>query len=92
MRFDQKLYSLTNFNFHLQDIQKELDLLKKFLTVNKLQVKTVIDIGCGDGYVTAELKKFFGLSVISGLDVNKKLLNNAEKRGGCNNLWEYRKL
>ncbi|MDP3998874.1 MAG: methyltransferase domain-containing protein [bacterium] len=81
MRLDQKIYSLTNFNFHLQNINKELRLLKKFLLDNKVYAGSLIDIGCGDGYVTKELSDFLKIKNIYGLDVNKKLLNKAEKKG-----------
>lgn len=81
MKLDQIIYSFTKFNFHLQNIHKELTILKKFLTSNGIHIKSAIDIGCGDGYVSSELSKYLKTKNFYGLDVNPKLLEKARKRG-----------
>lgn len=81
MKLDQIIYSFTKFNFHLQNIHKELTILKKFLTSNDIYIKSVIDIGCGDGYVSSELSKYLKIKDFYGLDINPKLLDSARKKG-----------
>lgn len=81
MRLDQIIYSFTKFNFHFQNIHKELALLKKFLKSNKIIIKSAIDIGCGDGYVSSGLSKYLNTKDFYGLDINPKLLDKARKRG-----------
>ena len=81
MNIDQKYYSIFSINLHYQSVKKELSLLKDFLKSNKVRIDSAIDVGCGDGNITEKLREILGLEVIHGLDLNKKLLEQAKKRG-----------
>lgn len=81
MKLDQLYYSITKQNIHYQNVKKELDALKNFLQDNQVKADSAIDIGCGNGLITEKIKKLLGLKTISGLDLNKELLRQAEKRG-----------
>jgi SAM-dependent methyltransferase len=81
MKLEQLYYSIINWNLHYENIAKELSLLEAFLLSNQVEVESAIDVGCGDGKVTEKLKDLLGLRVIYGLDLNKRLLERAGKRG-----------
>lgn len=80
-RFDYNFYSLININFHFQSIRHEMKTLKEFVTKNNIAPQAILDVGCGDGWITEKLQKLFGVSEIAGLDINQRLLIRAEKKG-----------
>lgn len=81
MKLEQLSYSILSFNFHYQNIRKELSLLNEFMRKNQAKIKSAIDVGCGDGFVTEKIRDILGLDTIYGLDLNKVLLRQAAKRG-----------
>jgi SAM-dependent methyltransferase len=81
MKLEQLYYSIVNWNLHYENIEKELSRLEAFLLSNQVEVESAIDVGCGDGKVTKKLRDLLGLRVIYGLDLNKRLLERARKRG-----------
>lgn len=83
-KFEQMIYSICgilNRNFHFQNVEKELEVLRKFLHSNKVKINSAFDVGCGNGYITEKLRKILGLNEIYGLDVNKRILEQAKCMG-----------
>lgn len=72
---------IRNFNVHYQDVQKEQNMLGKFIEKNHIKVKSVIDIACGNGIITKKLQQLLKLNLIFGLDINKTLLDKAKENG-----------
>ncbi len=81
MEWDQASYSLLRFNFHYNNLGKELSLLKEFLQENNVAINSAVDVGCGDGRVTGKLREILGLDSIHGIDLNQSLLRKARKKG-----------
>ncbi|MFC1716167.1 class I SAM-dependent methyltransferase [Candidatus Poribacteria bacterium] len=81
MKLDQVFYSILNLNLHFQNVHKELSLLDRFLKPYKARIDSAIDIGCGDGSITEELRKLADLGTIYGLDLNERLLDKAKRKG-----------
>jgi len=67
-------YGLMSFN--KKEFEKKINFIVKLLKENK--IKTVLDLGCGNGLYLFPLKKL-GFS-IEGLDLSKKMLNEARKK------------
>ena len=53
-----------------------IDCIKKYRNDSKLNI---LDLGCGEGYYTAGLKKIFNDDNIYGLDISKEAINMATK-------------
>ena len=81
MRFEQGMYSLTHLNAHFQDVPLELTRLGRFLRANGVSVQSAVDVGCGDGAITARLRDLLGLAAIAGVERNKRLADIARRRG-----------
>lgn len=81
MRFDQLAYSLLSSNVHFHNVDRELSYIKSLLDTEKIKIRTAIDIGCGDGSVTQKMQKILNLKTIHGLDINRRLLKMAQKKG-----------
>lgn len=81
LRFDQIAYSLLTFNIHVQNVEKELDDMKSMMFKHNIAAHSALDSGCGDGKITKKMKHLFKISDMYGLDLNKRLLTQAAKRG-----------
>ncbi len=83
-KLEQMIYSICgilNHNFHFQNVEKELEVLSQFLHSNKVKINSAFDVGCGNGHITEKLRKILGLNEIYGLDVNKRILEQAKCMG-----------
>lgn len=83
-KLEQMIYSICgiiNHNFHFQNVEKELEILSKFLHFNKVKINSAFDVGCGNGQITEKLRKILGLDEIYGLDLNKRILEQAKYMG-----------
>ncbi|MFQ6124952.1 MAG: class I SAM-dependent methyltransferase [Candidatus Heimdallarchaeota archaeon] len=83
-KLEQMIYSICgilNHNFHFQNVNKELEGLSRFLRFNKVKINSALDVGCGNGHITEELRKILGLNEIYGLDLNKRVLEQAKCLG-----------
>jgi SAM-dependent methyltransferase len=78
---EQALYSVVHCNLHFQNVTRELERLRAFLTRNGVAVRSAIDVGCGDGAITMRLREVLGLPEIWGVDLNRQLLATASARG-----------
>lgn len=47
--------------------------------LNKYQIKSLLDVGCGDGYYSSHIKKSLGIKVV-GMDISKEACIKASKR------------
>ncbi len=81
MNIEQLAYSLLRFNFHYQNLNQELRCLGEFLAAHRVQANSMIDIGCGDGAITARLQRLLHTNIAYGIDVNGALLARANRRG-----------
>ena len=79
--FDQVFYSLTGWNFHFQDVRAELADLKAFLEDCRVRARDVVDVGCGDGAITVAIGALLAPAELLGVDLNRRLLEKAERRG-----------
>jgi len=79
--FDQIFYSLTRWNCHFQDVGAELGRLKAFLDASGVRPRDLVDVGCGDGAITAAVGALLGFPETWGLDLNRQLLARAARRG-----------
>jgi len=79
--FDQVFYSLTRWNLHFQDVRAELARLKAFLDGHGIRARDIVDVGCGDGAITAAVGALLGPAELWGVDLNRQLLARAERRG-----------
>jgi ubiquinone/menaquinone biosynthesis C-methylase UbiE len=75
--------SSTTEDIYLRDIEfRQLsNLLEK-----KMKVKTVMDVGCGDGYTTCRLAKDFPDIQFVGSDYSESMIKNAMRRKNEQNL------
>jgi len=78
---EQYFYSFTSGSVHIQDLEKELRDLGSFLTRNGVVAKSAVDVGCGDGAVTAKVRKVLELDQIHGVEINPRLVGAARGRG-----------
>lgn len=81
MNIEQITYSLLRFNFHFQNLDKELQRLGSFLETHGVAVRSLVDVGCGDGAITIRLQQLLGVERAHGIDVNAALLSRARERG-----------
>ncbi|MEC4684597.1 MAG: class I SAM-dependent methyltransferase [Nitrospirota bacterium] len=65
--------------FHRQRIDSTLYLLKAALD-EKISAPKILDIGCGQGHITAEIKKNFPDAEISGLDYSVSAISYAANK------------
>ena len=79
--FDQIFYSLTRWNFHFQDVGAELGRLKLFLEDHGVRPREIVDVGCGDGAITTSVGSLVGTRELWGVDLNRRLLARAARRG-----------
>lgn len=79
--FEHGVYSLTHVNVHFQDVGRELDRLGRFLDANGVSVPSAVDVGCGNGAVTARLQCLLGLPAIAGVERNARLACLARAKG-----------
>jgi SAM-dependent methyltransferase len=79
--FDQLFYSLTRGNFHFQNVRAELARLKAFLDDQGVHAHDIVDVGCGDGAITAAVGTLLDPAELWGVDLNRRLLARAERRG-----------
>jgi SAM-dependent methyltransferase len=79
--FDQIFYSLTRWNFHFQDVRAELAGLRVFLDAHGVRAGDMVDVGCGDGAITAAVGALLGPAETWGVDLNRRLLDKAGRRG-----------
>jgi SAM-dependent methyltransferase len=79
--FDQVFDSLTRWSFHFQDVRAELARLKLFLDSHGIRARDIVDVGCGDGAITAAVGALLGPAELWGVDLNRQLLTRAERRG-----------
>ena len=79
--FDQLFYTCTRWNFHFQDVRAELARLKLFLDAHGIRAGDIVDVGCGDGAITAAIGALLGPAETWGVDLNRRLLEKAERRG-----------
>ncbi len=79
--FEQAVYSLTRVNAHFQDVAKELERLRAFLDAHDVAAASALDVGCGDGAITARLRDAVGLEAITGVELNARLSRRARARG-----------
>jgi SAM-dependent methyltransferase len=58
-----------------EDYAEEAEQFRKaILDHSKIEVKTLLDIGCGGGHIDSHLKKWFD---VTGVDLNEGMLENA---------------
>lgn len=75
-RLYTKVFTKENTSYNYQESRKYKEIIK--LIDN--QPKRILDIGCGDGVFTKILKDSFK-SEVYGIDISKKALKKAQKRG-----------
>lgn len=80
-RYDQIAYSFFNRNVHVHNIEQELFYIKTLLDKEKNNIRTAIDIGCGDGKVTKKIKTMLDIPHFYGMDINRQLLEKAQAKG-----------
>jgi len=51
-----------------------------FMLIERVKPKTILDVGCGEGYTSEEIKKHFKDIYIEGSDVEKEIVDFAKKR------------
>lgn len=78
---EQYFYSFASGSVHVQDLEKELRDLRSFLSAHGVSARTAVDVGCGDGHVTAKLRDLLGMDAISGFEINPRLVDKARRRG-----------
>ncbi|MBL9008470.1 MAG: class I SAM-dependent methyltransferase [Myxococcales bacterium] len=78
---EQYFYSFTTGSVHVQDLEKELRDLRGFLSAHGVVARTAVDVGCGDGHVTARLRDLLQLDTIHGFEINPRLVEKARRRG-----------
>lgn len=78
---EQYFYSFASGSVHVQDLEKELRDLRGFLSTHGVLARTAVDVGCGDGHVTAKLRDLLQLDTISGFEINPRLVEKARRRG-----------
>lgn len=81
MRYDQLAYSLLRGNVHFHNVDKELSYIKSLLDSEKKNIRTAIDIGCGDGRITKKIKTMLDIPLFYGMDINGQLLKKAQAKG-----------
>lgn len=71
----------SNLESHFQTSRKKitLELVFKSLKSNDEQ-KRVLDVGCGQGYITAEIKKTFPNFAVSGMDISLSAIAYANSK------------
>jgi len=88
---EQHLYPLTLVRAHFDKaatsydshamLQREIaDRLLEHLEGLKPEPMVVLDVGCGTGYCTRALKKFFPRASVSGLDVSPSMVAQAKRK------------
>ena len=78
---EQYFYSFASGSVHVQDLEKELRDLRSFLAGHGVAAHTAVDVGCGDGHVTAKLRDLLQLDSIHGFEINPRLVDKARRRG-----------
>lgn len=70
-------------------MQREMaDKLFSLLTTNDLQLTTILDIGCGTGYLTLKLAEQFPSARVEGIDLAPGMIAVAEKQKRRNLFFE----
>src|SRR5689334_19026112 len=78
---EQYFYSVTSGSVHIQDLEKELRDLGAFLAGHGVAAKSAVDVGCGDGAVTAKVRDLLRLEQVHGVEINPRLVGFARRRG-----------
>lgn len=66
-------------------MQKEMaDKLFSLLPTDNLQPTTILDIGCGTGYLTEKLAEKYPLARVEGIDIAPGMIDEARKRARAN--------
>lgn len=88
---------------HLEDVAKKLNRLAssqsyhqqrekiiEIITSQQLEVKSILDVGCGNGSLCRDFRNKFPDSRIVGVDISKDNLDIAEKLHSKNNIEYYK--
>lgn len=74
--------SYSNSELRRLKAKKKVDLFSEFLELNSENI--CVDIGCGGGFVSAEIQKRFKCKII-GFDVSEEAIKLARKENAVNN-------
>ncbi len=71
-----------NSDFHKVRIELTLSLVGEALQHNGTPIARILDVGCGEGHITARIKERFPLADVSGFDYSVLAICKATKDGG----------
>lgn len=77
-KYSEELFTARDYVFSKDFYKHILDALKK--EISNLQVKNILDLGCGEGYYIRELKEIFSEKYFYGLDNAKSAIEFAVKK------------
>ena len=60
--------------------KNKIRFIHKLISINKDKILDVLDVGCGMGFTTHELGKFYSKSVAVGVDISNDAISYAKKK------------